>query len=73
MKMREARRLLASGQRRVGEVAEHLAFANAFHFSRRFTSFYPITPSELRWRATVRWRCSFTVVGFWVTLSITDA
>ncbi len=47
--MREAKRLLASG-RRVGEVAEHLAFANAFHFSRRFKSFYRVAPSELRQR-----------------------
>lgn len=52
MKMREARRLLASGQWRVSEVAEHLAFANAFHFSRRFKSFYRITPSALRQRAS---------------------
>lgn len=49
VKMREAKRLLASG-RRVGEVAEHLAFANAFHFSRRFKSFYRVAPSELRQR-----------------------
>ncbi len=52
MKMREAKRLLASGQWRVSEVAEHLAFANAFHFSRRFKSFYRVAPSELRQRSS---------------------
>lgn len=48
MKMREARRLLESGECRVAEVADRLGFANAFHFSRRFKSFYRVTPSELR-------------------------
>lgn len=48
MKMREARRLLESGECRVAEVAERLGFANAFHFSRRFKSFYRVSPSELR-------------------------
>lgn len=52
MKMREARRLLAGGQWRVSEVAELLSFANAFHFSRRFKSFYRVAPSELCRRAS---------------------
>jgi AraC-like DNA-binding protein len=52
MKMREAKRLLTDGQWRVNEVAEHLAFANAFHFSRRFKSFYRVAPSSLRRQAS---------------------
>lgn len=48
MKMREARRLLEAGEGRVADVAERLGFANAFHFSRRFKSFYRVNPSELR-------------------------
>lgn len=47
VKMREARRLLGQGGR-VGEVAERLGFASAFHFSRRFKDFYHVAPSELR-------------------------
>lgn len=48
MKMREARRLLLTGQHRVAEVADRLGFANPFHFSRRFKAFYRVAPSELR-------------------------
>ena len=48
MKMREARRLLASGRHRVAEVADRLGFASPFHFSRRFKEFYRVAPSELR-------------------------
>jgi len=48
MKMREARRLLRDDRLRVSEVADRLGFANPFHFSRRFKSFYRIAPSELR-------------------------
>ncbi len=48
MKMREAKTLLATGQWRVSEVAGHLAFANPFHFSRRFKSFYRVAPSAVR-------------------------
>lgn len=48
MKMREARRLLKSGECRVADVADRLGFANPFHFSRRFKSFYRVSPSELR-------------------------
>ena len=48
MKMREARRLLQTGDHRVAEVADRLGFANPFHFSRRFKSFYRVAPSEVR-------------------------
>lgn len=48
MKMREARRMLLSGHYRVGEVADRLGFANAFHFSRRFKAYYRVAPSEMR-------------------------
>jgi AraC-like DNA-binding protein len=54
MKMREARRLLEVGEGRVADVAERLGFANAFHFSRRFKSFYRVSPSELRRVASSR-------------------
>lgn len=47
VKMREAFRLLRQGAR-VGEVADRLGFASAFHFSRRFKDFYHLAPSELR-------------------------
>ncbi len=46
VKMREARRLLESGQFRVGEVAHHLAFSDAAHFSRRYRQFYHCPPSH---------------------------
>jgi AraC-like DNA-binding protein len=51
MKMREARRMLKVDHLRVSEVAERLGFANPFHFSRRFKSFYRVSPSELRQEA----------------------
>ena len=47
MKMREARRLLFSGQYRVNEVATRLGFATASHFSRSFRTFYRVPPSQL--------------------------
>ena len=46
VKMREARRMLESGQFRVGEVAHHLAFSDAAHFSRRYRRFYHCPPSR---------------------------
>lgn len=46
VKMREARRMLASGRFRVGEVAHRLAFADASHFTRRYRRFYRCTPSQ---------------------------
>jgi AraC-like DNA-binding protein len=47
VKMREARRLLASGTLRVGEVAFRLGFPSAAHFSTRFRGFYGSPPSSL--------------------------
>lgn len=61
MKMREARRLLQDEGHSVSEVADRLGFANPFHFSRRFKSFFRVSPSEFcrtarepqrRWRET---------------------
>ena len=54
MKMREARRLLLDGRHRVADVAERLGFADPFHFSRRFKSFYGISPSEVKPEAAPR-------------------
>jgi AraC-like DNA-binding protein len=47
VKMREARRLLATGQARIGEVAFRLGFPSAAHFSTRFRSFFGCPPSSL--------------------------
>jgi AraC-like DNA-binding protein len=47
MKLREAQRLLLSGQLRVTEVGARLGFANPSHFSIRFKSFYGVSPSTL--------------------------
>jgi AraC-like DNA-binding protein len=46
VKMREARRLIASGQLRVGEVAHRLAFSDASHLSRTYRKFYRCPPSQ---------------------------
>lgn len=46
VKMREAKRMLASGQFLVGHVAHRLAFADAAHFSRRYRRFHRCPPSE---------------------------
>jgi AraC-like DNA-binding protein len=46
VKMREARRMLESGEHLVGEVAHRLAFADAAHFSRRYRQFYHCPPSH---------------------------
>jgi AraC-like DNA-binding protein len=48
MKMREARRLLEVGDLRVNEVASRLGFSSPFYFSRRFRTFFGISPSECR-------------------------
>lgn len=48
MKMREARRLLAMGDFRVNEVASRLGFSSPFYFSRRFRTFFGVSPSEYR-------------------------
>ncbi len=48
MRMREARRILASGECMVKEVAYRLGFADPYHFSRCFKSFYHVAPSDAR-------------------------
>ncbi len=48
MRMREARRLLAAGDHLVKDVAYRLGFADAYHFSRSFKSFYHVAPSSAR-------------------------
>lgn len=48
MKMREARRLLEIGDFRVNEVASRLGFSSPFYFSRRFRTFFGVSPSEYR-------------------------
>jgi AraC-like DNA-binding protein len=47
MKMREARRLLATGRYRVNEVATRLGYATPSHFSRSFRGFYRQPPSHV--------------------------
>jgi AraC-like DNA-binding protein len=46
MKMREARRLLLTGEFRVTEVAYRLGFSSPAHFSTRFRRFYQCPPSS---------------------------
>ncbi len=48
MKMREARRMLETGEYRVNEVASQLGFSSPFYFSRRFRTFFGVSPSEYR-------------------------
>ncbi len=48
MKMREARLMLESGEYRVNEVASRLGFSSPFYFSRRFRTFFGVSPSEYR-------------------------
>ncbi|RLE26289.1 MAG: hypothetical protein DRJ65_05825 [Acidobacteria bacterium] len=48
MKMREARRLLETGDYRVNEVASRLGFSSPFYFSRRFRTFFGTSPSKHR-------------------------
>ena len=47
LKMREARRLLETGQVRVNEVATRLGFATPSHFSRSFRMFFHVPPSTV--------------------------
>lgn len=47
VKMREARRMLRDGRYQVQEVAGQLGFASASHMSRRFKSFYRVSPSDM--------------------------
>jgi len=51
VKMREARRLLESGELNVTGVAYRLGFSSPSHFSRRFRAFYKMPPSEIARRA----------------------
>lgn len=46
MKMREARRLLETGRYRVSEVSHRLGFSSPSNFSRRFRSFYHLSPTS---------------------------
>jgi AraC-like DNA-binding protein len=46
MKMRQARRLLLTGELRVTEVAYRLGFSSPAHFSTRFKAFYGCPPSS---------------------------
>ncbi len=48
MKMREARRLLETGDYRVNEVASRLGFSSPFYFSRCFRTFFGTSPSRFR-------------------------
>jgi len=48
MKMREAWRMLESGEYRVNEVASRLGFSSPFYFSRRFRTFFGSAPSKYR-------------------------
>ncbi len=52
VKMREARRLLETGELNVTGVAYRLGFSSPSHFSRRFTRFYRRPPSELSPRSS---------------------
>jgi AraC-like DNA-binding protein len=46
VKMREARRMLATGEFQVGAVAHRLGFFDAAHFGRRYRRFYRCPPSR---------------------------
>jgi AraC-like DNA-binding protein len=48
VKMREAKRLLASGDHQVGEAARAVGFDDAFYFSKRFRAYYGVAPSTIR-------------------------
>ena len=47
VKMVAARQLLATGQWRVGEVAERVGFESPYHFSRRFKDYHGLPPSAV--------------------------
>jgi AraC-like DNA-binding protein len=48
VKMREAKRLLIDDDCRVQEAARAVGFDDPFHFSRRFKSYYGLSPSEMQ-------------------------
>ncbi len=52
VKMREAKRLLVEDDCRVQEAARAVGFDDPFHFSRRFKSYYLLSPTEMQNRAT---------------------
>lgn len=50
VKMREGKRLLLDEDCRVQEAARAVGFDDPFHFSRRFKSYYQMSPSEMQTR-----------------------
>ncbi len=50
VKMREAKRLLLVEEFRVQEAARSVGFDDPFHFSRRFKTYYGMSPSEMQIR-----------------------
>lgn len=50
VKMREGKRLLLEEDCRVQEAARSVGFDDPFHFSRRFKSYYQMSPSEMQTR-----------------------
>jgi len=48
VKMREAKRLLLDGECRVQEAARSVGFEDPFHFSRRFKTYYRVSPTEMQ-------------------------
>ncbi|MEE4273122.1 MAG: AraC family transcriptional regulator [Thermoanaerobaculales bacterium] len=50
VKMREAKRLLVEDEARVQEAARAVGYDDPFHFSRRFKSYYGVSPTEMQER-----------------------
>lgn len=50
VKMREAKRLLIEDEARVQEAARAVGFDDPFHFSRRFKTYYGVSPTEMQER-----------------------
>ena len=50
IKMREAKRSLIEDEARVQEAARTVGFDDPFHFSRRFKSYYGVSPTEMQSR-----------------------
>jgi len=50
IKMREAKRSLIEDEARVQEAARAVGFDDPFHFSRRFKSYYGVSPTEMQER-----------------------
>jgi AraC-like DNA-binding protein len=48
VKMREAKRMLLDDECRVQEAARAVGFDDPFHFSRRFKTYYGVSPSEMQ-------------------------